>query len=434
MKSNKYINRFFVAISLTASLLITACEDEPDKYEVAGGLPTVKYVRLTNPASSDSLLVGQYMNNTICLVGDNLRSIYELYFNDQKAILNTSYITDHTLIVDVPKEIPAVVTDKIYMVTQSKDTVSYDFKVLVPAPQVNSMSCEFAKPGSEVTIYGDYLIDDPNSPLTITMAGNLVVKEITKITKTAVSFKLPENASQGYITVNSIYGTGRSKFQYHDTRNILFDWDGSHGGFKLAYGWRDGSKVWKAEDENSIDGAYISFGGQELDGEIGQTWAEDPYSFNYWPDPASGHSELSALPEFAEMIKAYGVSRLQLKFEVCVPAATPWSSCALQMIFTGNDVVTYATGTNAYFSNTNLPRGLWLPWKNSGSFDTAGKWTTVAFNLSDFNKTHEGNACSKALDKNMLTGLTFFVWHGGVAGTTCSPVIRIDNIRVVPIE
>ena len=38
------------------------------------------------------------------------------------------------------------------MVTKAKDTIDYDFKVLVPAPTVNSISCEFAKPGSEVTL------------------------------------------------------------------------------------------------------------------------------------------------------------------------------------------------------------------------------------------------------------------------------------------
>lgn len=146
MKYSKYINRFLAAVMVATGFSLTACEDEPDKYEVADGLPVLKYVRVTDPAASDSLLVGQYMNNTVCLVGDNLRSIYELYFNDQKAILNTSYITDHTLIVNVPKEIPAEVTDKLYMITRSKDTVSYDFKVLVPAPEVKSMSCEFAKP------------------------------------------------------------------------------------------------------------------------------------------------------------------------------------------------------------------------------------------------------------------------------------------------
>ncbi len=434
MKKNKYMNWFFAALLAVTGFSMTACEDEPDKYEIAGGKPTVKYVRVPDTAAADSLLTGAYMANTICLVGDNLRSIYELYFNDQKAILNTSYITDHTLLVDVPKEIPSVVTDKLYMVTKSKDTVMYDFKVLVPAPSVSSMSCEFAKPGSEVTLNGDYFIDDPNVPLTITMAGNVEVTHITNITKTAVSFILPENAPEGYINVKSIYGTGRSKFRYHDTRNILFDWDGSHGGFELGYGWRDGSKVWKGEDKNSIDGAYISFGGQELDGAIGATWAEDPYSFNYWPQASSGHPALSSLPEFAKLLEEYGVSGLQLKFEVCIPSSNPWSSCALQMIFTGDDNVTYDTGNNSFFSDTSLPRGLWIPWRNSGSYDTAGKWTTVSFNLSDFNKTHEGNKCDKSLDMKSMTGLSFFVWNGGVEGKTCNPVIMIDNIRVVPIE
>jgi len=32
----------------------------------------------------------------------------------------------------------------------------------------------------------------------------------------------------------------------------------------------------------------------------------------------------------------------------------------------------------------------------------------------------------------MISGLTFFVWNGGVSGTDCNPVICIDNIRVVP--
>lgn len=435
MKYSKYINRFLAAVMVATGFSLTACEDEPDKYEVADGLPVLKYVRVTDPAASDSLLVGQYMNNTVCLVGDNLRSIYELYFNDQKAILNTSYITDHTLIVNVPKEIPAEVTDKLYMITRSKDTVSYDFKVLVPAPEVKSMSCEFAKPGSAVTIYGDYFIDDPNKPLVITMAGNVEVPRanITSLQKTAITFVLPDEASQGYLTVNSIYGVGRSKFQYYDTRNILFDWDGSHGGLATGHGWRDGSKVLKLEDENSIDGAYISFSG-ELSGEIGASWSEDPFSFNYWPDPENGYPELSSLPAFAEMLEAYSVNDLQMKFEVMIPAENPWQTCALQVIFSGNDVVTNATGTNAYFSNPDVPRGLWIPWKSTGTYDTSGQWRTVSLSLAEFNKTHEGGACAKPLDKNGLTGLTFFVWHGGVAGTTSTPVINIDNIRVVPVE
>ncbi len=48
MKSNKYMNWFFAAAMTVAGFSMVACEDEPDKYEVSGGVPTVKYVRLTD--------------------------------------------------------------------------------------------------------------------------------------------------------------------------------------------------------------------------------------------------------------------------------------------------------------------------------------------------------------------------------------------------
>lgn len=99
-------------VAVVAGGMFTSCEDEPDKYEIAEGLPTVRYVRMTDPEVADSLITGAYMSNTICLVGENLRSVYKLYFNDQEAVLNTSLITDHTLIVDVPSTIPSVVTNK----------------------------------------------------------------------------------------------------------------------------------------------------------------------------------------------------------------------------------------------------------------------------------------------------------------------------------
>lgn len=179
----RYINWFFVAALAMMGCFMTACEDQPDKYEIADGVPTLKYVRSPLPEEADSLLVGAYLGNTVCLVGDNLRSIYELYFNDQKATLNTSYMTDHTVLVDIPKNIPEEVTNKIYMVTKSGEKVDFDFSVMVPAPVVSSMSCEYAPAGSEAVLYGDYFVDDPNVPLTISMPGDITVEgeQITSI-------------------------------------------------------------------------------------------------------------------------------------------------------------------------------------------------------------------------------------------------------------
>ena len=193
MKTMRYVKGLAIVMAVIGGMTVTSCEDEPDKYEIADGLPSIRYVRMTSPEVSDSLITGAYLSNTVCLVGDNLRSIYELYFNDQKAILNTSVMTDNTVIVDIPSTIPTVVSNKIYMVTQGRDTVTYDFNVLVSAPEITSMSNEYALPGTEVSIGGHYFIDDPNVPLGIEI-GNVPVTEITSISQNEVRFIIPQGA------------------------------------------------------------------------------------------------------------------------------------------------------------------------------------------------------------------------------------------------
>ncbi len=105
-----------------------------------------------------------------------------------------------------------------------------------------------------------------------------------------------------------------------------------------------------------------------------------------------------------------------------------WSANALQMIFTPHST----SGTNGYIADGATPRGLWYPWRASGSYQTEG-WVTVSFPLKDFKYDHTGKEIGAASPGN-FGGLTFFVFHGGEEGTACSPKICIDNIRVVPAE
>jgi len=412
MKRNKLYNLtnlFLAMLVLCTGVMLQSCEEDPDKYESTGGTPTVHYVRMTDPASSDSLITGAYMESTICLVGDNLRSIRGMYFNDQKAILNTSFITDHTLLVTIPKNIPELVTNKIYMVTEG-DVVEYDFNVLVPAPIVRSISCEYAFDGQEAVLYGDYFINDPNAPLTITMAGNVPVTEIKSVEKTKVTFVIPQGAQKGYINVKSIYGTSRSKFQFRDDRGFILDWDN----LNASGGWRSGV-IADGSPVSNINGKYVKFSG-DLAGD-NSSWNEDGFSFNLW-GTANGRPQGDLFD--------IDLSTAILKFEINVPQA--WSASALQMIFTP----WATTGTNGYIADGKTPRALWYPWKESGAYTTDG-WVTVSIPLSDFKYDHTGKELEAAA-KGSYGGLTFFVYHGGVEGKDCSPVICIDNIRVVPAE
>lgn len=442
----RYINWFFVAALAMMGCLMTACEDQPDKYEIADGVPTLKYVRSPLPEEADSLLVGAYLGNTVCLVGDNLRSIYELYFNDQKATLNTSYMTDHTILVDIPKNIPEEVTNKIYMVTKSGAKVDFDFNVMVPAPVVSSMSCEYAPAGSEAVLYGDYFVDDPNVPLTISMPGDITVEgeQITSITKTAVKFIVPEGAMQGNIRVKSIYGTGQSVFQYKDTRNILFDWDGKYEGALAAGNSWNGDKEKKGQilaSVPSVDGKYMVMGPATLSGGQWQTPGE--YLMMYWPDPnaTEGCVPLYNLPQFKKMLEDYKIEELALKFEVYVPTSNPWMAEGMQIRFTSLDEVSMSNQTQAYIWNDNesheegkAPRGVWVPWEETGSYDTNNQWVTVTLKMSEFNKLVSGLASDTEFTQDRFAGLSIFLRGGGVDGKECEPIICIDNIRVVPVE
>lgn len=435
----RYINWFFVAALAMMSCLMTACEDQPDKYEIADGVPALKYVRSPLPEEADSLLVGAYLGNTVCLVGDNLRSIYELYFNDQKATLNTSYMTDHTILVDIPKNIPEEVTNKIYMVTKSGAKVDFDFNVMVPAPVVSSMSCEYAPAGSEAVLYGDYFVDDPNVPLTISMPGDITVEgeQITSITKTAIKFIVPVGAMQGNIRVKSIYGTGQSVFQYKDTRNILFDWDGKYEG-ALAAG-----NSWNGDNEKkgqilpsvpSVDNNYMVLGTTFLSG--GQWDTPPEYTMMYWPDlnATEGCVPLYDLPQFKKMLEDYTIEELALKFEVYVPTSNPWMAEGMQIMFTSLDEASIQKHNNDYFYQTETPRGVWVPWEETGSYDTGDQWVTVTLKMSEFNKQLSGVVSETEFTKEKLAGLSIFLRGGGVDGKECEPIICIDNIRVVPVE
>ena len=442
----RYINWFFVAALAMMGCFMTACEDQPDKYEIADGVPTLKYVRSPLPEEADSLLVGAYLGNTVCLVGDNLRSIYELYFNDQKATLNTSYMTDHTVLVDIPKNIPEEVTNKIYMVTKSGEKVDFDFSVMVPAPVVSSMSCEYAPAGSEAVLYGDYFVDDPNVPLTISMLGDITVEgeQITSITKTAVKFIVPEGAVQGNIRVKSIYGTGQSVFQYKDTRNILFDWDGKYEGALAAGNSWNGDNEKKGQILASVppvDEKYMVMGPATLSGGQWQTPGE--YLMMYWPDPnaTEGCVPLYNLPQFKKMLEDYKIEELALKFEVYVPTSNPWMAEGMQIRFTSLDEVSMSNQTQDYIWNDDesheegkAPRGVWVPWEETGSYDTNNQWVTVTLKISEFNKLVSGLASDTEFTQDRFAGLSIFLRGGGVDGKECEPIICIDNIRVVPVE
>ena len=443
-----HLTKIAAVAAVLAGFAMTSCVDEPDMFRPTDGVPTLYYIRPVDVSASDSLMTEGYMDNQVCLVGENLRSIHELWFNDKPAILNTSYMTDNTLIVTIPGEIPGVVSDKIYMITSSKDTVTFDFHVIIPAPTLSSMSCEYAYAGDEVTIYGDYFIDDPNVPFEISFSDDVPVTEITSISKTAVSFIIPQGAAEGPVSVTSVYGTTESNFHYLDSRGMMFDFDGLTG--LVDHGWHSRT----IQNTDGITGNYVQLGDGSTQMSEDGGWNDSQFAFEYWcgswdnpQNVTSGEGiALNNLVDFSDF------QNMSLKFEMCVPSSNAWSAGAMQIAFAGYDRITYSGNPIAGYDGVVAPpsgylfsgesgdhgsfgRAIYRQWYSSsnGSFDTDDEWITVTIPLSEFTYDRLGAATTLVPSSPAdFASLTIFVVGGGINGTVCTPVIRIDNIRAVP--
>lgn len=440
MKTKNIFKGLCAILAMAFCGSLASCDDQPDKFEMTGGKPTVKYVRLTDPEKSDSLLDQAFMETTVCLVGDNLKSIHKMWFNDQQAILNTSLITDHTLIVDIPGKIPQDITNKIYMETRDGDVCEYDFTVLVPAPVIVSMKNEWVAAGDEAVIFGRFFVDDVSHPIQITMPGNIVVShdDITSFSENEIHFIVPQECDglSGQINLSTLYGSSRSPFYFHDNRGIMFDFDGISPLDFTTNCWHARPAV---EDENSLSGGYIQFGdgSNTLDD---NTWDDSHFFAEYW----AGSWDEPEFPAYGSGMKICDLidfsnwENMSLKFEMQIPSSNPWNSAAMQIIFAPTSTISLRNASWDFFNgdaSVQAPRALYRPWQTAanGEYHTGGEWITVTVPLNAFTFNYEGGASA-----NVFTGPESFgcfqmcIVGGGInTEKECTPIIRIDNIRAV---
>ena len=427
-----------------AALGFASCEDYPDAFVLADGVPTVQYVRY---ADRDVLIEQAFMGEVVCFVGENLCSVHELFFNDQKAVLNTSFMTENTLVAAVPGNLPKVKTDKVYMITKAQDTVTVDFKVMMPAPVLRSMSCEFQKPGTDVTVYGNYFAE----PMTITFEdGNgAEVTEFKSVSMTEVTFTIPEDAKPGKIKLSTESGLARSPFSYYDfCGGLIADFDGpldanskptSTNGV-VPQGWNFTGTY---SSEGGIMGNYVELKSATAMSPDG-AWNED-FKIDFWCGRWDGNpmgiTDGAGVP-LCNIIDFSNFQNMALKFELYIPSSNPWMAGAMQLIFCSADKAANDSWQNNTFVHTSatdggldLCRGLYRPWETTGSFDTGDKWITVTVPFSEFTYNADGTAGKVPLSKpEDFATFVIWPWSGGVNGAECTPIFRIDNLRAVPAK
>lgn len=396
----KLILKYIALLIFPASLIgVSGCSKDDDKPN--NGTPAVHYIRSTDPALSDSLLVGSFMGSLIAIVGENLGNTKQLWFNDQQATLNPTYITDKTILVNVPSTVPTEVTDKMRFVFGDGSELFYDFKVNVPAPVVSGIKCEYVPDGETAVLYGDFFFE----PMKVIFPGE-VEAQIVSISKTEVQVTVPAGAGSGPLTVQTNFGKVKSKFYFRDNRNILLDYDA-----KLHETWTAPiANPASNPDPAPVSGGYAYFK-HAADG--AWMWTNE-LTMQYWAPRGRGNVPVATgLP-----------SDLVFKFECNVPIE--WRDVRMEIFFGP-----YADDHGRDAPGTVFAR--WKPWKN-GPFTTDG-WTTVSIPLSEFkygkDDPDDDEVGSRKIEN--LSSLTNVVMMLFGPANGPNPVhVCIDNVRIVP--
>ncbi|MBX2963350.1 MAG: hypothetical protein KF687_12615 [Cyclobacteriaceae bacterium] len=366
MKLRRYLASVLIPCLLIGALILPiSCEMNGDgmHLETPNGPPIVDFIRLADPATSDSLIVSATLGTGIVLMGKNLGGTREIWFNDQKAIgLNPTWVTNRTVFVSVPSNAPDEITDKMYVIDANGNTLEYPFVVAIPPPVLNSARNEWPQEGENLVINGNYFFE----PLTVTFTGG-VVGEIVSVSQSRVEVTVPDGATEGPITLETNFGEAESTFHIWDSRNIILNFDD-----KVANGWRIGLRE---ESDGPIDGKYLVVRGNiaanQRDEGPGSP-AESPLCMQYWGGP-DGRTE-NFFPLYPNSYREYVV-----KFEAKIKK---WYGGYLNLCLS---TPTHSGNNQEIWSNSINARGIWGPWATSNTeVTTNDQWITVVIPLTEF--------------------------------------------------
>ncbi|MBN2597124.1 MAG: IPT/TIG domain-containing protein [Marinifilaceae bacterium] len=385
----KILSLLFVVI-----LGVTACNDDDSD----GGTPSIQYVRPTDAAASDSLLVSASMGQTIAIIGKDLQGVVSVYFNDQQAKLNPNFVTSHSIVVTVPGSIPDEVTNTITLNTSSGKSLVYDFITKITPPKIKSVSCEWAKDAAEITIYGSYFFPTANGDIKVLFPGNLQA-EVLEFTDEYITAVVPNGTMKGYITVTNDYGTERTSFIFRDDSDIFIDGENPTA-------WNN----WGLSDfasENGISGSYVNFEG----------------TTGSWAWPANAIQLLYINPNAQPLVSEGDASDYVLKFE-CY--CHEWHDTPM-LIWFDNDGSHNVDGANAQYH--------WKPYNNNGVSENyvTDDWITVSMPISDFIYSKDESETDRAITSlGELQNLNV-MWFGAVNESTAEFGLKmwIDNVRLV---
>ncbi|MEQ8554961.1 MAG: glycan-binding surface protein [Cyclobacteriaceae bacterium] len=383
MKIFNRISQYLLFVTFGAIVLTSCMEDDST---MSGGEPSISYIRITDPESSDSLLIAAGQGSMIAIIGENLQQVRQIWFNDRQAQLSPNLITATSVITRVPSLIPVTITNQLKLVFPGRDTLFYDFRVAIGEPQITSMVSEYVNAGGIARIRGQYFYE----PLTVTFPGG-VTGEVVDVEDEMIEVIVPEDAQSGPITVTNNFGESESDFWFRDNRNIIGGFEGTEDAD--FSGWWQGKDFIVSSDPDipAINNQFIR---------INRELAEWGW-FEMWVgNGGTILEETSNIPADA----FDNPDKYSLKFEINTLESLTGARIHMYM---GPDMPG-ERGTNY----------MWEP-----NLHTEGQWETVSIPWNTF------LAASPTLDYNPNGYQISFHFSGPLA---VNAQFGLDNVRVVP--
>ncbi len=329
------------------AVTITSCDDivnynegyTPAEQLSNTGAPVIRAVYDVADTARLTPITEGALNQMVVLVGDNLNQPSRISFNTVECNLSDVYTQKSQAIVRIPSTLSMEHVNKIEYTT-SQGIATYDFVIPFPKLTVSRLENEFARVGSQITIYGQnfnlYGFDSGAS--TVSVAGTTVVP--SEITSTSMLLAIPEGTP--------------------DDSHIQFSWQDQEGtAMTASLPFRPVSKLLYgdfSDTQVSIDGS-VSVIVEEQNGMKGLHFTGS-YGAWAWNTIDLSRNMVATVPDGSP------VENLSLKFELLTQPNFPLTEdTGLQFAFNWGD--SYA----------------WNPADGQG-INTRGEWQTITLPLA----------------------------------------------------
>ncbi|HEV7331584.1 MAG TPA: glycan-binding surface protein [Flavisolibacter sp.] len=375
----KSLSKILLILLMTVGVVSTFTSCKKDE----AGVPSISYVRVTRPEASDSLLIGAGQGQLIAIVGENLQDAQQIWFNDQQARLTPTYITNTSILVSVPSQIPTSLNNKLRILFKNGYELLHDFQVQISKPVVTSMLSEFVNEGDVAVIYGNYFYD----PVTVTFTGGATGTVVERKDQ-ELRVQVPAGAQPGPITVRTNFGEATSTFWFRDNRNLIITGD-PHEGWWAKYLVTNPTTA--NGDPAKISGNYYRFKKR-----VG-AWA--------WDEPEVAGGPASSMPVHSKNIPDEAIlnpANYNVKFEI--NTLKPYNKSRIILnVGTVED-------NDAY---------IWQP-----PYDSKGQWHTITIPFEEM--------VAKYKVKPVVNPSGYWTRILIFGGDDFDADIAFDNLRIVP--